>query len=174
MMKQDRALTLADWILRAAIFTIFASALGFAVAFLLSFVGSGALAARLVGKYGTEIDTGSIMFGLRAILLLGIAGIYPLYRIFSELRSILATVRQGDPFLAENGARLNRVGWALLALQFMDLLFGASVGYFSSLKVEVIDWTPALGGWIAVPLVFILARVFQIGAQMRDDLATTV
>ena len=48
------------------------------------------------------------------------------------------------------------------------------VRWISLLKLDVTSWTPSLGGWIAVVMIFVLARVFRIGARMRDDLAMTV
>lgn len=37
-----------------------------------------------------------------------------------------------------------------------------------------IDWTFSFTPWIAVLLLFVLARVFAHGAQMREDLEGTV
>ena len=42
------------------------------------------------------------------------------------------------------------------------------------LGVEHVTWTPAFTGWIAVAMIFVLARVFRVGAEMRDDLEMTV
>jgi hypothetical protein len=33
---------------------------------------------------------------------------------------------------------------------------------------------PGFTGWIGVVMLFVLARVFRVGARMRDDLAMTV
>ena len=105
---------------------------------------------------------------------LGIAGGVALHPIFSNLLRIVATVEAGDPFVDDNATRLARIGWALLALQCLDLAFGGVVRWISLLKLDVTGWTPSLGGWIAVVRIFVLARVFRIGARMRDDLAMTV
>ena len=39
---------------------------------------------------------------------------------------------------------------------------------------EYFGWSLSLTGWIAVPLLFVLANVFREGAAMRADLEGTV
>ena len=37
-----------------------------------------------------------------------------------------------------------------------------------------IDWDFSLNGWLAVLLAFVLAKVFEHGARMRDDLGAMI
>ena len=82
-------------------------------------------------------------------------------------------VRVGDPFVPENAARLQQIAWALLWVQVLHLVFGVLAKMLSS-KNAVIEWTFSLSGWLAVILLFVLARVFEEGARMRRDLEGTV
>ena len=94
--------------------------------------------------------------------------------LFNRLLAILASVEAGDAFIAANGARLRTIGWALLAIQIVDLLYGAIAVRISASSGEYLGWSPSLGGWIAVLLVFVLAQVWTQGAAMRDELDATV
>jgi hypothetical protein len=72
---------------------------------------------------------------------------------------------------AANASRLRDIAWTLLALQLLSLVIGAIARSIS---------TPAnplhlragfsISGWLAVLLVFLLARVFAEGTLMREDL----
>lgn len=173
-MQKDGFLRAATGLLRLVlVFNIACIAL-FGVALLLSFPMGGLLSARLATKYGSTLDIGQAMMAMRALALVGVAAGIAFHPIFANLIRIVATVAAGDPFVERNATRLARIGWALLALQLLDLVFGGIVRWMVALRLDVFDWTPSLTGWIAVVMIFVLARVFRIGARMRDDLAMTV
>ena len=147
---------------------------GFAGALLLSFPFEAKIGTRLIAKYGPRIDYENAIDGLRLAMLVGITSAVALHHMLKGLAAILASVGDGDPFVVENGDRLARIGWALLALQMLDLVAGALIGWFRYLGFETATWTPSFVGWLGVLLAFVLARVFRRGAEMRDDLAMTV
>jgi hypothetical protein len=117
----------------------------------------------------------SMMTGLRAIGLLGLAGIPLNYGVLRRLQTIIGTVRRGDPFIPTNAYRLQEIAWFLLALQLLTLVIGI-VGKGISTKTHPIHVNAGFSpsGWLAVILMFILARVFAQGALMREDLDGTV
>jgi hypothetical protein len=122
---------------------------------------------------GPEADR--VVFGLRSIAALGLAAIPVNHVVLKRLLSIVETVRSGDPFVGANAARLQTVGWALLALQLLSIVIGWIAGSISSPAHPLhIDAGFSIDGWLAVLLTFLLARVFAEGALMRDDLAGTV
>jgi hypothetical protein len=93
----------------------------------------------------------------------------------TSLLEITESVREGDPFVIENAARLRVIAWATLGLQMLRLGFGllprtTRVGG-TSIDFDV-DWSFA--PWVAVLLLFVLARVFEHGAHMRDELRGTI
>jgi len=91
-----------------------------------------------------------------------------------RLSAIVRTVRAGDPFVPVNARLLRHIAWALLGLQICDLGFGYAVAVLPSGADDVSGWSMSLTGWIAVLLLFILARVFEHGTRMRDELEGTV
>lgn len=115
------------------------------------------------------------VLGMRAIMVLGIAAVPIAHVVLTRLLTIVHTVGEGDPFIIENAGRLQRIAWAVLGLEVLHLCVVAVAAGIST------DQTPLdIGGgfsvtrWLAVLLLFVLARVFQQGARMREDLAGTV
>jgi hypothetical protein len=107
-----------------------------------------------------------------AVLILPIA--YATHRIFMAIIAILKTAIAGDPFIAENASRLRTVGWALLVIQFIDLIAGILMIRFSETTGEYWGWSLALTGWLAALFMFVLAGIFERGAEMREELEGTV
>lgn len=94
--------------------------------------------------------------------------------MLSRLLSIIGTVRAGDPFVPENAIRLRTVAWCLLAVQLFELACGIFIGVLERMGAELGEWDPSLSGWLAVLLLFVLARVFEEGARIRADLEAVV
>ena len=108
---------------------------------------------------------------MRIVMLVGILMVPLAHLLLTKLRAIVATVQEGDPFVAANAQRLTGIAWALLGIQIVDLGFGiVSMTY----GIEEMPWTFALTPWLAVLLLFILARVFEHGTRMREELAATI
>lgn len=115
------------------------------------------------------------VLGMRMIMVLGIAAVPIAHVVLTRLLTIVHTVGDGDPFVMENAGRLQRIAWAVLGLELLHLCVVAVAAGIST------DQTPLdIGGgfsvtrWLAVLLLFVLARVFEQGARMREDLAGTV
>src|SRR6266513_3544027 len=70
-------------------------------------------------------DADRLVMGLRAVAVLGLATIPLNYVVLKRLLAIVGTVREGDPFVATNAARLQTIAWSLLALQLFSIVIGA-------------------------------------------------
>jgi hypothetical protein len=106
---------------------------------------------------------------------LGLGGIPLNHVVLKRLLAIVRTVRAGDPFVAANADRLQAIAWALLALQLLSIVIGTIGKAVSSPAHPLhLDAGFSIGGWLAVILTFLLARVFAEGTHMREDLAGTV
>lgn len=109
--------------------------------------------------------------GLRAIIVVGLAGAAIVHTVLRRLLAIVDTVRGGDPFILDNARRLDAIAWRVLALEVLRLVVVA---------IGAATWEPGrMGGfsvvpWLAVLLLFVLSGVFAQGARLRDDLAGTV
>jgi Protein of unknown function (DUF2975) len=119
-------------------------------------------------------DVGSALTGVRLLMLLGLAMAVVTDRLLAALAQIIASAGAGDPFISANARRLQTIGWALLALQLLDIPGALLEKFFPSLGSAAPDVTFSPGGWIAVLMVFVLSRVFAAGSAMRDDLEGTV
>ena len=117
----------------------------------------------------------SATWSMRGIMVVGIVGAFVAHRILTGLLHIVDTVRDGDPFVVDNAARLSSIAWWLLGAELLHILVGALAHLASSPAQPIdIDWTFSFTPWIAVLLLFVLARVFTEGARMREDIAGTV
>ncbi len=111
---------------------------------------------------------------------MGAAVVGTAFVFFGKLRQIINTVGEGDPFVPENADRLNMMAWMLLGIY---LLGGAASGVALFVanwvrQIEDAQFTVA-GGFdltsiLMIIILFILARVFKHGAEMREDLEGTV
>jgi hypothetical protein len=143
-------------------------------ALLIASVIAGGPVMRALGAIPTP-DSGRLMFGMRGIMVVGILAAPVLHLIYTRLLAIVETVNAGDPFVIMNAARLQTIAWAIVGLELMHvavvlLANGVVVG---TEKVDIggkFSVTP----WLTILLLFVLARVFDQGARMRDELAGTV
>lgn len=117
----------------------------------------------------------TIVAGMRAIMVIGIAGVPIAWVVLSRLLRIVASVRAGEPFQVENARRLRVIAWAFLAQEALHLLVVAIASAVSTKEVPLhISSNFNVTGWLAILLLFVLAQVFLEGTRMRDDLAGTV
>ncbi|MGH6783295.1 MAG: DUF2975 domain-containing protein, partial [Sphingomicrobium sp.] len=120
-------------------------------------------------------DAQTVMWGMRAVAALGVVAIVLNYAVFKRLLAIVETVRAGDPFVAANAYRLQAIAWTLVGLQFLSLAIAAIAKVISTTEHPFkLDAGFSVNGWLAVILMFVLARVFAEGTLMREDLEGTI
>ena len=126
---------------------------------------------------GVRLAPGNSMpfVGMRLIMVLGICTVPVVHLVLARLLAIVETVSAGDPFVVANAARLRTIAWAMLALELIHFAVGAVAAAVSSAGVSLnIDWGFSLTRLLAVLMLFVLARVFEQGARMREDLEGTI
>lgn len=174
-MPQPRTaiLTLSRTILRVFIVLnwLFA-AIGLAI-LAVTFAFEDRLLESLARQDGPAIAAANLA-AVRAVLIVGIFGVPLAHLLLTRLLAMVETVRSGDPFVAINARRLTVIAWCLLGIQLLDLLFGAIALSVVGDDAPLSGWTFNITGWIAVLLLFVLARVFEQGARMREDMEGTV
>ena len=106
----------------------------------------------------------------RLIMVAGLLSIPINHSILARLRTIVDTVHAGDPFVVDNARRLQAIAWSVVALEAIHI----AIGVIASNASLDLDLRFSLTPWIAVLLLFVLARVFDHGARMRADLEGTV
>lgn len=135
--------------------------------------------AELIEKHGAEVmsfPTAQIAL----LMALALVAIFLVFRFFGFLRKIIETVAEGDPFVPDNADRLTRMAWLLTGV------YGVSI-VMAFVAVTVAEWAKSIGeadihfavgfdlsAILTIVILFILARVFRKGTEMRDDLEGTV
>ena len=116
-----------------------------------------------------------LVIGIRAIAALGILTVPLNLAMLRRLLAMVETVRAGDPFVAANAYRLNAIAWVLPSLQLIGLVI-ALIGKAVSTPAHPLHLDAGFspGGWLAVIMTFVLARVFAEGTLMREDLEGTI
>jgi hypothetical protein len=95
------------------------------------------------------------------------------------LRRIVITAGKA-PFAPENALSLQRLGWIALAWQVVVVIFAMggnqiNIVNLPGILISIVDaHSYSAGGAIMVLAIFVLAHVFRMGAEMRDDLEGTV
>ena len=162
--------------------TLTAARIALHILIILNWVYGAAILALIIFSFAAEARliaalhvTGPVMQGLRAVAILGVVSIPLYYVVLRRLLDIVESVRTGDPFISHNATRLHTIAWALLGLQLLSLVIGAIAKLVSSAGHPFhVDAGFSTSGWLAVLLLFVLARVFAHGARMRDELEGTV
>lgn len=149
-------------------------ALGIGIGAVLT-VGWSELAAE-IAKTGAPAAAGWLVI---AAMLVGAGMLYLAWRFLRELRGIIDSVGEGDPFRPENANRLSRMGWIMVIAQVAVLpLAGIAAWagpYLDKVDAEMrIDGGLDFGSILLTLILFILARVFREGTRMREELEGTV
>lgn len=142
---------------------------GLAAATAVSLVASSWVLSLLSAHHGDAAP--ALLAGGRLVILVALAGVPLGYLFLTRLLAMVETVQQGDPFIPENARRLQVIAQAMLGLQVLSLVEGMIGAAHPGLEIEA---GFSVDGWLAVLLLFVLARVFHAGTRMRADLEGTV
>lgn len=118
-----------------------------------------------------EIDQALIpTFALACVVAPGI--IYICY----QLRRILRTLAEGDPFVSENSGRLTKIAGAIALMEIGRMLAIVCVrNFFSFTPPESAPaFTISLVSWAGAVAFFVLAQVFREGTRLREDAKMTI
>lgn len=128
----------------------------------------------LLARKKPSLDASSLLALFRTALLLCLPVALAAHAIFSRLVAMIDAARAGNAFSLLNARRLRAIGWALLAIQLVDAAFGWISYEMSRLGPGLFSWQPSLTAWLAVLLLFVLARIFEQGAAMSAELEQTI
>ncbi len=115
----------------------------------------------------------SVIMALFLVIVLMTLGVL----FMRELFRIVGSVEEGDPFQPFNADRLRRMGWITVTGQLVLFALAAiaiSIGGFRQALVAEDAMTAGSGALLLVITLFVLARVFRVGADMRNELEGTV
>jgi hypothetical protein len=120
------------------------------------------------------LDPDVILPTMRIWVLAGLPMFAAVHVMLSRLLAMVETVRAGDPFVPENAVRMRTIAWCMLVVQLFELACGVFIAILSRAGADIGDWDPSLSGWLAVLLLFVLARVFEEGTRIRADLEAMI
>jgi hypothetical protein len=120
-----------------------------------------------------RIDPGLLIPVLRLWMLLTLPIVAAIHVMLSRLLAMVATVRDGDPFVPENAARMKTIAWCMVATQLFHLACGGLAATMNAAGSRI-DWSFSPTGWVAVVLLFVLAQVFEQGTRIRADLEVMI
>ena len=116
-----------------------------------------------------------LFVGMRLIMVIGLCAVPIVHLVLARLLTIVETVSAGNPFVLANAVRLKTIAWAILGLELMHFAVGTIAASLSTAAAPLnISWGFSLTRWLTVLMLFVLARVFEQGARMREDLEGTV
>jgi len=167
-------LNTSRWVIRALMWLNYLVGIPLLLLLAYSFMAEPKFLATLAGLNPGR-DLGSLLISARWILFIVVPVMIFAHVIFRKLLDILATVGAGNAFATANAERLRTVAWNLLFIQLCDIGFGIAGEAFNTAAGERIStWSPGITGWVAVLLVFVLARVFREGARLRAEAELTI
>lgn len=172
--KQDRLLFATRLVLTFLIWFTVAAALVASLLIPLVILKHGAVVRDLAES---GIRAGALPW-MVLLLMLGIAMAILGFFFFRLLRRIVDSVGDGDPFVPVNADRLRSMAWLSLALQAVIIAATPLMIWFDALpekpNVHHGESGFSVGALVTALLLFILARVFRVGSQMREELEGTV
>ncbi|MEM7638513.1 MAG: DUF2975 domain-containing protein [Pseudomonadota bacterium] len=138
---------------------------------LLGSLNGGEIDLPLVEARADGVPTGRIVAALIGLVVFAPGIAY----VCAQLRRILSTLAEGDPFLPENAPRLTRIAVAIGLIEAIRmatvLILAATVdlgeGYVASININ-------LAVWGAVIVLLILAQVFKEGTRLREEEKMTI
>jgi hypothetical protein len=173
MQKFPNALR-ASWLLLRTLMGLNLAMGVFILAMLVASLTAGRPVMHAMGIHPLSSDRG-VIFGMRVIMVLGLTAIPLTHRLLARLLAIVETVRDGDPFVSQNAVRLQKIAWTSLVLEVLHWVIGGIAASASTPDAVLdINWSFSPSGVVAILLFFVLARVFEHGTRMREDLEGTV
>lgn len=173
MAAQPASLSLSRKILRVAIALNWLMAVGIIVMLIVSLVAPRLFQDAMGFRAG--VDNGKLIMGMRMMMVLGILSVPVMNIVLTKLLAIVDTVRDGDPFITTNAHRLQTIAWAVVALEVLHLAIGLVVKLASTEAAPLdVNWSFSITRWVVMLMLFVLARVFEQGARMREELEATI
>jgi Protein of unknown function (DUF2975) len=181
--------TRSDWLLRSTrilLYIAMGAAVIAAIALVIMiptiWIFSDQIVAEILkagGSFSSKLQSSDALAGLTAIMAVGLVIIAAAFQFFRKLMAIIDSVGQGSPFIPENAARLRYMGWLVVGVQgFMIACIPLAVWLARVLPKDHDEVRMMFSldfSWIITALLlFILARVFDHGTRLAEDVEGTV
>ncbi len=132
-------------------------------------------AAAEIVKENPSLDTQALYPIIYVVFALGTVIMGLVWTIMRKLLAVVNSVADGDPFVLANAVRLKAIGWLMVAVQVVGIPLAIVAREAADLFGENnVDLDVSLSGILSILLVFVLAGIFERGAEMREELEGTV
>lgn len=170
----NRILRMARWLVYLIMgFVAFAGSVLALVCVILPFYWTEAIAE--LSKAHPDLNPLTLLPHLLSVFALGILTLGLIWTVMRKLLAIIASVEEGNPFIRANAIRLKAIGWLMVGLQIVGVPLAIAAGTVADMFGESdTGWDFSLNGILAILLVFILAGIFERGAEMREELEGTI
>ena len=153
-----------------------------ALALVLAIPGVALFRDAITSQLRSSMEDPAFVFPLievTGIMLMALVVALLMFAFFELLRRIIATVGEGDPFQPVNATRLTKMAWLMLAVELMTFPIAGLAMRLIEIFEDVAGQSEVVFGLdissiVMIITLFILARVFRKGAEMRDELEGTV
>ncbi len=134
-------------------------------------LNGGAIKLPYIEAVADGVPVGQLVAALISLVVFATGIAY----VCAQLRSILRTLAEGDPFVPENAPRLTHIAVALGLIELVRniavLITSATLdlgdGYEATIRLNAAVWG-------AVIVVLILAQVFKEGTRLREEEKMTI
>lgn len=89
-----------------------------------------------------------------------------------QLKKILETLVDGDPFVPENAKRLLRLAYIVAGVEICRYILGFTAKAFH--VEDSIDFSVSLAAWLAAITLWVLSQVFAEGTRLREEEKMTI
>ena len=128
-------------------------------------------AASAAIKTHPELLADDVVLAFRLTLLAVPIMILIVHKLLTSLAAIMDSIPAGNVFSVLNAGRLRIMAWMMIALSALDDALGMAL---LRLVGPYTGWSFTLTGWLTALMLFVLAMVWQQGAELRADLEGTV
>ena len=124
-----------------------------------------------------DTPASSTVWAIVGLLVLTTALLALVFLFLRQMKRIIDTVAEGDPFIPGNADRLRSMAWLMLGVQVLAIAVGTLGDYIEQAvkgELQSLSFEFDVNSLALILVLFILARVFRRGADMRDELEGTV
>ncbi len=89
-----------------------------------------------------------------------------------QLKKILQTLVEGDPFVPENARRLLRLSLIVAGMEICSIFIGIAAKLFH--VGSTVDFSVNLAAWLAAITLWVLSQVFAEGTRLREEEKMTI
>lgn len=138
---------------------------------LIGSLNGGTMKVPGMETYVDGVKPGQFVAGLAGLAVFAPGIIY----VCMQLRRILQTLADGDPFVPQNGPRLTRIAIAIALVELARYVTVFLLNAFVDLGTDQpVRLSINLAAWAAVVALFILAQVFREGTRLREEEKMTI